>query len=150
MGRKATSKTNPMNLTNPTIQETTMNTITPATRRSRTTSAVLFSALALSLAAMCQAGDSTSAFQQKVKYADLDVSRPAGAVVLYGRISSAAGDVCRILDRGDLGSKTLYQSCVRQAISDAVASVDQPALTSVYNVKNPTTKPVMLAAGLAR
>jgi UrcA family protein len=127
-----------------------MNTITQPTHRLRTTGAVLFSVLALSFAAACQADNSTGAFQQKVKYADLDVSRPAGAVVLYARISAAAGDVCRILDRGDLGSKTLYQKCVRQAITDAVASVGQPALTSVYNVKNPTSKPVMLAAGLAR
>ena len=126
-----------------------MNTKTQATRLSRIAAATLFSTLALSFAAMSHA-DSTGVPQEKVKYADLDLSRSAGAGALYVRISMAANDVCRELDHGDLSSKLIFNRCVHQAIANAVAAVDQPALYSVYSAKNPAPKPVMLAAGQSR
>jgi UrcA family protein len=132
-----------------TIQEPTMNTKTQTTRLPRVAVAVLFSTFALSLAAMSHA-DSTGASQEKVKYAGLDLSRSTGAGALYARISIAANEVCRELDHGDLSSKLIFNRCVHQAIANAVAAVDQPALYSVYNAKNPAAKPVMLAAGQSR
>src|SRR5271170_4706948 len=81
---------------------------------------VLFSALALSFAAMCPAGDATGANQSTVKYADLNVSSPAGAAALYARISVAANGVCRALDGRDLASKTYFDRCVHKAIFEAV------------------------------
>jgi UrcA family protein len=132
-----------------TIQEPTMNTKTQTTRLPRVAAAVLFSTFALSFAAMSHA-DSTGASQEKVKYAGLDLSRSTGAGALYARISIAANEVCRELDHGDLSSKLIFNRCVHQAIANAVAAVDQPALYSVYNAKNPASKPVMLAAGQSR
>jgi UrcA family protein len=128
----------------------TMNTTTQNSNRSRATAAVLFGALALSFAGICTAEDTTGAAQETVKYSDLNVSRTAGADALYTRISMAAGDVCRILDHGDLSSKLNFDRCVHKAIANAVAKLDQPALNSVYNAKNPAAKPVMLAAGQSR
>jgi UrcA family protein len=96
--------------------------------------------------AICQARDGISALQEKVKFADLDISKPAGAGALYFRIASAAGEVCPELDHGDLSSKLIFHRCVRQAIANALAEVDPQALYSVYNAKNPAPKPVMLAA----
>jgi len=127
-----------------------MNTTTQSTNLHRMTVTVLFSALALSFAAMCPAGDTTGANQSTVKYADLNVSSPAGAAVLYARINVAAHGVCGTLDRLDPASKTLFNRCVHEAIADAVTKVDQPALYSVYNAKNSTTKPIMFAAGQNR
>jgi UrcA family protein len=126
-----------------------MNTKTQTTGLSRVAAAVLFSAFALSFAAMSHA-DGTGAPQEKVKYAGLDLSRSAGAGALYARISIAANDVCRELDHGDLSSKLIFNRCVHQAIANAVAAVDQPALYSVYNAKNTAPKPLMLAAGQSR
>ena len=127
-----------------------MNNMTQSTKLSRLTATVLLGTLAMGFAAICPAGDGTSVLQEKVKYADLDVSRPAGAAALYFRISIAADDVCRDREHGDLSSKLNFNRCVHQAIANAVAEVDQPALYSVYNVKNPAPKPVMLAAGPSR
>jgi UrcA family protein len=128
----------------------TMNTITQSIKLQRMTATVLFSALALSFAAMCPAGDSTGAIQSTVKYADLNVSSPSGAAALYARIRVAADGVCRTLDGRDLASKTLFDRCVHKAITDAVTKVDQPALYSIYNAKNSTRKPIMLASGQNR
>jgi UrcA family protein len=126
-----------------------MNTKTQTSNLSRVTATALFGALTLSFAAICSAQDSPDALQQKVKYADLDVSRTAGANALYARISMAANNVCRDLNHGDLATKVFFNRCVDKAVSDAVAKVDQPALYSVYSAKYPAPKPVMLAAGLA-
>jgi UrcA family protein len=123
-----------------------MNTTAQSTNLHRMTATVLFSALALSFAAMCPAGDSTGAVQSTVKYADLNVSSPSGAAALYARISAAANGVCRTLDGRDLAFKTRFNRCVHTAIADAVTKVDQPALYSIYNVKNSTQKPIMLAS----
>jgi UrcA family protein len=128
----------------------TMNTTTQSTNLHRMTVTVLFSALALSFAAMCSAGDATGANQTIVKYADLNVSSPGGAAALYARIGVAANGVCRTLDGRDLASKTHFDRCVHKAISEAVTKVDQPALYSVYNSKNSAPKPIMLASGQTR
>jgi UrcA family protein len=109
-----------------------MNTKIQNTSLSRLTATVLFSAMALSFAAISPAQDSTGVLREKVKYSDLDIARPAGAGALYVRITLAANDVCH------------------QAIANAVAEVDQPALYSVYNAKNTALKPIMLAAGQSR
>jgi UrcA family protein len=127
-----------------------MNTITQTTKLQRMTATVLFSALALSFAAMCPAGDTTPAYQSTVKYADLNVSSASGAAALYARINLTANDVCRTLDGRDLASKTHFDRCVHKAIADAVNKVDQPALYSIYNAKNSTQKPIMLASGQNR
>jgi UrcA family protein len=123
-----------------------MNLITQCTQDSRVAATVLFSALAMSFAAICPAADRASTEQETVKYADLNVLKPAGAAALYYRITLAARDVCKTLDHGELGSKVLFHHCVDRAIGDAVAKADQPALYSVYNVKYPAAKPVKLAA----
>jgi UrcA family protein len=128
----------------------TMNTMTKSANLPRMTATVLFSALALSFAAMCPAGESTGAFQSTVKYADLNVSSPSGAAVVYARISVAASGVCQTLGGRDLASKTRFDRCVHKAIADAIAKVDQPALYSIYNAKNSTQKPIMLASGQNR
>jgi UrcA family protein len=127
-----------------------MNATTQRSIHSRQTAMALFSAIALSFAAIGPAGDGTGALQETVKYADLDVARSAGAIALYARINAAADDLCRIMDHGDLWSKTLFSRCVRQAITDAVAGVDQPALYSVYAMKNSTLRPIVLAARQSR
>jgi len=124
-----------------------MNTMTHTIKLQRMTATVLFSALALSFAAMCPAGDTTGANQSTVKYADLNVSSPSGAAALYARINGAANGVCRTLDGRDLSSKTHFNRCVHNAIADAVTKIDQPALYSIYNAKNSTQKPIMLASG---
>ena len=128
-----------------------MNTITQTIKLQRMTTTVLFSALALSFAAMCPAGDTTGANQSTVKYADLNVSSPQGAASLYARIRMAADKVCQPLYHTDLASKMRMDNCIRKAIADAVTKVNQPALFAVYNAKNnKKLQPTFLVAGQTR
>jgi UrcA family protein len=127
-------------------KEMTMKTITPSAGLRRIVATVLFGTLASGLAVVSRAGDSGGALQELVKYADLDVSNSQGATTLYTRIRIAAADVCRPFDNRDFASQKRLKACIHQAIADAVNQVDQPALFTVYNAKNATSKPVILAS----
>jgi UrcA family protein len=73
--------------------------------------------------------------QMHVKYADLDVAGGAGAAVLYQRIKVAATEVCGLDGERDLGRKAHAKVCVDRAIAQAVATVNAPALTGLYQTK---------------
>ena len=65
-----------------------------------------------------------------VSYAELDLSKPAGAVVLYDRLQRAAEEVCGVDDRSSslysALTKTDKRACYEDALSRAVAQVDAP------------------------
>ena len=70
-----------------------------------------------------------------VHYGELDVSRPAGAQVLYGRIQRAALEVCSE-SSGLFGEvRTQASSCYLNAVADAVAQVNSPQLLAVYRAR---------------
>src|SRR3979490_1887411 len=64
---------------------------------------------------------------QRVSYADLDISKPAGAKGLYGRIVAAAHNVCALSGYRDLGSMQWMNKCTDRAIDKAVKDVGAPA-----------------------
>jgi UrcA family protein len=68
---------------------------------------------------------------KRVSYADLDISKPAGAKVLYGRIVAAAQQVCALSGYRDLGTMQRVNGCVDRAINNAVKQVDSPALSAL-------------------
>jgi UrcA family protein len=70
--------------------------------------------------------------QQVVKFADLDLSKPEGAKALYTRLSKAARQVCSGLEGRRLDEIHRYRSCVSESVGNAVAAVNQPALTDVH------------------
>jgi UrcA family protein len=124
-----------------------MNT---STQLPRILAATIFAALTCSIAAVSFASDSSDPLQAKVKYGDLNVSSTSGAAILYYRIRVAAHTVCHPFDSKDLASQKLLAACVHKAMSDAINDVDQPALSAIFNAKNGTSKPIMLASGQAR
>ena len=67
-----------------------------------------------------------------VGFADLDLTRPAGAHELYRRIEHAARDVCDPYASGRYVLSMPYRDCKNQAIRRAVADVDAPLLTARY------------------
>jgi UrcA family protein len=78
-----------------------------------------------------------------VHYADLDLSRPADAAVLYGRIERAASYVCGPISTGDLTRFARFRQCKTAALNRALAEVHSPlvvdhraALTVVRTVGN--------------
>jgi UrcA family protein len=73
---------------------------------------------------------------RRVSFADLDLSRDAGAATLYARIHVAARQVCEPA-YGTFAWKLLEPTsrCIELAITRAVADVNAPALTSYYFAK---------------
>jgi UrcA family protein len=68
---------------------------------------------------------------KRVSYADLDISKPAGAKVLYGRIKTAARHVCALNGYNDLSSMQWVNQCTDRAIDRAVKDVGSPALSAL-------------------
>jgi UrcA family protein len=70
-----------------------------------------------------------------VSFKDLNLSSAEGAAVAYRRIKSAANEVCGTRDRFDLSQSHTIQICINDAVSRAVAQVNSPMLTSLYQAK---------------
>jgi UrcA family protein len=68
---------------------------------------------------------------EKVRFSDLDVSKPAGAKVLYGRIVAAATRVCTVNGSRDLGTAQHTRICTAHAINNAINDVGSPALSAL-------------------
>ena len=84
-------------------------------------------ALALaSVSAVASAGGPAES-SRTVAFADLDLTRAAGAAVLYQRIRAAALEVCRPLLERDLTFAAHSRSCVQDAIARAVNEVNAPS-----------------------
>ena len=72
-----------------------------------------------------------------VSYAELDVSSPAGAEVLYDRLHQAAQEVCGVNERPTSPFYTAgaadRKACYRDALDRAVAQVDEPLVTEQHS-----------------
>ena len=96
----------------------------------------VFGVLALSLSVASAADpDDTS---RTVKFADLNLANPSGAHVLYRRIRGAAQAVC---SHYFFLTDTDRARCVRDATANAVAKINQPALSAVFNANNKIPAP---------
>jgi UrcA family protein len=106
------------------------------TNATRIACLVLASATLTMVANGAQAGESVDAPRHMVvSFKDLNLSSTEGAAVLYRRIKHAAQEVCGDGDGSRLSRSHLTLTCVNQAVSRAVAQVNNPMLTSLYNVK---------------
>jgi UrcA family protein len=128
-----------------------MNTITSTPRRTLVAGAIL-SVLALTFATVSSAHEGTTPPQVTVKFADLDVSSSEGAQALYRRIHSAANIVCwrMYVNESNETYKLNKDGCLQQVIADAVAKVNQPALSAVFASKFGVSPPAVLAAAGTR
>jgi UrcA family protein len=68
-----------------------------------------------------------------VSLRDLNMNSPEGVAVLYARIKKAANEVCGQWDYLNLSHGA--QACINSAVYRAVAQVNSPMLTSLYNEK---------------
>ena len=110
-----------------------MNPSATATGLRGVVATAVFGLLGLDLCVVAAAAPSTES--RTVKFADLNISNPSGAHVLYRRIQAAAEVVC---SHYFLLTDTHKARCVRDATADAVARINQPALSAVYNANNKT------------
>ena len=106
-----------------------MNTSTTSVLRGLTAGAI-FGALAVSFSGV-SAADSSSV-SVSVKFADLNIAKPSGALVLYDRIRAAAQGACSYYWFARDADEA---RCVDDAIANAVTKIDRPELSSVYSAK---------------
>jgi UrcA family protein len=81
--------------------------------------------------ASAHARDATT-HEWMVSYADLNLSKSSDAAVLYTRLRLAADAVCGEYNIRDLRATQLHAACAQQAVSAAVASVNQAELSAVH------------------
>ena len=120
-----------------------MNTLTTSAGLRGLIATAIFGALACSFSAVSAADPGSAPTSLKVKFADLDISSPAGARVLYERIRATAESACSYYwferDADQL-------RCVHDAIANAVTKLNRPTLFVVYNAKNKTPLPTALVS----
>jgi UrcA family protein len=78
------------------------------------------------------AGSGDNIPKQQVTYQDLNLNSNEGIQVLYKRIQGAANKVCGEVDARNLHGMRIKRACLNRAISQAVAAVNSPMLTTVY------------------
>jgi UrcA family protein len=105
-----------------------MNTTIQNTTRA---AAFLCGAIALCTLQLTALAAGNGLASKRVSYADLDISQPAGAEVLYSRIAAAAQQVCALSGYKDLGAMQRVNGCVDRAINNAVMEVGSPALSAL-------------------
>jgi UrcA family protein len=120
-----------------------MNTLTNSTGLRGLIAAAIFGALAASFSAVSAADANSKPVSVNVKSADLNLSSPAGARLLYDRIRAAAESACSYYwferDADQI-------RCIHDAIANAVTKVNRPTLFAVYNAKNKTPLPTALVS----
>jgi UrcA family protein len=73
--------------------------------------------------------------QKAVRYADLNLSKSEDASQLYARLERAASVVCRTYEGFELSRKRMQEACEQEALSAAVAQVDNAALTALHTAE---------------
>lgn len=107
-----------------------MNTVTQSNRGVRQILIAGLAVITLGLASTNTfAGDASSI---TVNYAELDLSQPAGAQILYSRIEQAAFEICNgfIGPFGEIRTKA--SPCYKNAVANAVAQVNSPRLSALH------------------
>ena len=107
-----------------------MNTSFRSTGLRSLIATTILGALALSFSAVAAAGPSSAGIT--VKYADLNLASPSGALVLYERIRTAAQSACNYFW---FETDAAEARCVQNTIASAVTKINRPALSAVYNAK---------------
>jgi UrcA family protein len=89
--------------------------------------------------------------QVAVAYGDLDLTREEGLAVLYGRLRTAAREVCAPLEATDMERRALHARCVQQALDRAIAGAGNPQLVALHALRTEKVAPptLRLAEGRA-
>jgi len=118
-----------------------MNTSSPSIGLRGLIATAIFGALASSFSAVSAADPSSASVT--VKYADLNLASPSGALVLYERIRAAAQSACNYFW---FKTDADEARCLQNTIAKAVTKVNQPALSAVYNAKYKISAPSTLVS----
>ena len=91
------------------------------------------SVLAINAVPAADSGGQVVTKSTVVRFADLNLATQEGAQALYQRITRAAGRMCE--EASDRFPNSQYRDCVKRAVDNAVAKVDQQTLYAVHQSK---------------
>jgi UrcA family protein len=118
-----------------------MITSSPSTGLRGLIATAIFGVFASSFSAVSAADPSSASIT--VKYADLNLSSPPGALVLYERIRTAAQSACNYFW---FASDAAEARCLQNTIASAVTKLNRPALSAIYNAKFKISAPSPLVS----
>jgi UrcA family protein len=95
--------------------------------------AALAAVLTTNLALATPVDDKTEAVT--VRYSDLDLSSPQGALVLYKRIKFAAHEACGYTPPQELARLARYQECVDHAVTRAIEKVKSARVSAIHEAE---------------
>jgi len=96
---------------------------------------VFVSVLTSAISPLSEAAVQPETRSLEVSYADLDLTKEAGAERLYLRIRSAARSVCGTPGLQQIINVSRIRQCAEDATARAIAQVNSPALTRYYEEK---------------
>lgn len=88
-----------------------------------------------SVTVVAHADSEVDAPTRTVHYSDLNLNTQAGVATLYNRIRNAAQLVCGNVDPRRLDEAASAKTCIDKAVFSSVTAVNNPKLTSEYNVR---------------
>ncbi|MEO8061648.1 MAG: UrcA family protein [Pseudomonadota bacterium] len=92
--------------------------------------ALVASVLSLTTLDARATGPTDDAYSITVPFGDLDLNRQAGIAELYLRITGAARRVCTQQANDQRVDEQDHASCMKRAVSTAIARIDRPMLSS--------------------
>jgi UrcA family protein len=73
-----------------------------------------------------------------VPYGDLNLGNPTGAKAMLRRIAKAAELVCGGRpDMREMSDRSVFKTCVRVAVADAVGQLNAPLVTALHEGRDP-------------
>jgi UrcA family protein len=101
---------------------------------------LLLSILAVCGSSLAMADTQVNVKTETVRYDDIRLISAVGAAVLYGRLRSAAERACGgPTETVPLSQRQRFKTCVNDAVSKAVADVNNPMLTWYVESKRGNT-----------
>lgn len=94
-------------------------------------------ATALALFSVAAAATTIQAPSYEVRFADLDLTSKHDTQRLYSRLRVAAREVCGdFAERKSPLMRDRYKGCMNQALTDAIETIGNPALTALHVSKS--------------
>lgn len=82
-----------------------------------------------------------------VRYAQTELSSPAGVGRIYSRLNRAAKQVCSNYDLIDLAHHQIFNRCVAESLARAVGQVHDERLTLYHEFQTrPSTAPIVVSS----
>jgi UrcA family protein len=92
----------------------------------------LFALLCAASGGRALAAEPSQPLTKTVHFGDLNLDSEQGAQTLYVRLRGAAKQVCSPLESIELSRRLVWETCINNAVADAVQQVDKTMLSALH------------------